>query len=102
MLQRPKSSISWPASRKPCSAATSVAQLIALLLVARFLYDVQLPTDAGRLRARLHALEAVRGESHDDSGWRLRVDLALADAARLAAQADGAPLRVLLPELLPE
>ena len=28
--------------------ATSVAQLIALLLVARFLYDVQLPTDAGR------------------------------------------------------
>jgi hypothetical protein len=26
------------------------------------------------------------------------VDLALADAARLAAQADGAPLRVLLPE----
>jgi len=56
-----------------------------------------LPTDAGRLRARLHALEAVRGESHDDEGWRLRVDLALADAARLAAQDDGAPLRALLP-----
>lgn len=64
--------------------------------------EVRLPTDAGRLRARLHALEAVRDESHDDDGWRLRVDLALADAARLAAQADGAPLRVLLPELLPE
>jgi len=28
--------------------ATSVTQLIALLLVARFIYDVQLPTDAGR------------------------------------------------------
>jgi GTP-binding protein HflX len=58
---------------------------------------VRLPSDAGRLRARLHALEAVREESHDDAGWRLRVDLALADAARLAAQSDGAPLRELLP-----
>ena len=64
--------------------------------------DVRLPPEAGRLRARLHALEAVRGESHDDGpgghgGWRISVDLALADASRLAAQADGAPLRALLP-----
>jgi len=61
--------------------------------------EVRLPTDAGRLRARLHALEAVRGETHDDEGWRLQVDLALADAARLAAQADGAPIRALLPAM---
>jgi GTP-binding protein HflX len=61
--------------------------------------EILLPTDAGRLRARLHALEAVRGESHDEAGWRLQVDLALADAARLAAQADGAPIRALLPEI---
>jgi GTP-binding protein HflX len=61
--------------------------------------EILLPTDAGRLRARLHALEAVRGETHDEAGWRLRVDLALADAARLAAQADGAPIRALLPEI---
>jgi GTP-binding protein HflX len=59
--------------------------------------DVRLPPEAGRLRARLHALEAVRGESHDEQGWRVSVDLALVDAARLAAQADGAPLRALLP-----
>ena len=62
--------------------------------------ELRLPVDAGRLRARLHALEAVRGEAHDDGpqgGWTLQVDLALADAARLAAQPDGAPLRVLLP-----
>jgi GTP-binding protein HflX len=64
--------------------------------------EILLPADAGRLRARLHALEAVRDESHDDAGWRLRVDLALADAVRLAAQSDGAPLRELLPESLPE
>ena len=62
--------------------------------------ELRLPPEAGRLRARLHALEAVRGEAHDDDhagGWTLQVDLALADAARLAAQADGAPLRALLP-----
>ena len=63
----------------------------------RVVGDVSLPTGAGRLRARLHALDAVRGEEHDADGWRLRVDLPIADAARLAAQADGAPLRALLP-----
>jgi GTP-binding protein HflX len=64
--------------------------------------EVRLPGEAGRLRARLHALEAVRDESHDGEGWKLRVDMALADAARLAAQPDGAPLRPLLPAETPE
>lgn len=58
---------------------------------------VQLPSSAGRLRARLHALGAVREEAHVDDGWRLVVDLQLSDAQRLAVQADGAPLRPLLP-----
>lgn len=58
---------------------------------------LHLPPEAGRLHARLHALDAVRGESSDEHGWHLRVDLAHADAARLAAQADGAALRALLP-----
>ena len=35
-------------------------------------------------------------------GWKLLVDLALADAARLASQADGAPLRPLLPAVSEE
>ena len=64
----------------------------------RVVGEVQLPTDAGRLRARLHALDAVRGERHDADGWCLSIDLPQADAARLAAQPDGAPLRVLLPD----
>ena len=49
-----------------------------------------------------HALDAVLGEEHDADGWRLRVDLPVADAARLASQADGAPLRPLLPLREPE
>jgi len=68
----------------------------------RVVGEILLPTDAGRLRARLHALDAVLGEQHDADGWRLQVDLPVADAARLAAQADGAPLRPLLPAPAPE
>ena len=67
----------------------------------RVLGEVVLPTDAGRLRARLHALDAVRSEEHDADGWRLQLDLPIADAMRLAAQDDGAPLRGLLPVLEP-
>ena len=65
----------------------------------RVVGDILLPVDAGRLRARLHALDAVRGEQLEADGWRLQVDLPVADAARLAAQADGAPLRPLLPAI---
>ncbi len=63
----------------------------------RVVGEVVLPTDAGRLRARLHALDAVRGEAHEADGWRLQLDLPIAEALRLAAQDDGAPLRGLLP-----
>ena len=59
--------------------------------------ELRLPSDAGRLRARLHEIDAIRGESHDADGWTLDIDLPLADARRLAAHADGAPLRSLLP-----
>ncbi len=62
----------------------------------------QLPTSAGRLRARLHALGAVRDEQHAADGWLLRIDLPLVEAARLAAQPDGAPLRPLLPATAPD
>ena len=63
----------------------------------RVVGDILLPTDAGRLRARLHALDAVRGESHDEHGWRIRVDLSEADAARLATQEGAEALREFLP-----
>lgn len=60
--------------------------------------DLRLPPGGGRLRARLHELGAVRTESHDEHGWRLSLDLAVADAERLVAQAYGEPLRGLLLE----
>ncbi|TWG94573.1 GTP-binding protein HflX [Luteimonas sp. J16] len=65
----------------------------------RVVGELALPPDAGRLRARLHALDAVRDESHDEHGWKLRVDLSEADAARLATLPGGAALRPLLPEV---
>jgi GTP-binding protein HflX len=62
--------------------------------------ELRLPPSSGRLRARLHEIGAVREEHHDEHGWTLRLDLAEADAVRLATQAYGAPLQVLLPEAL--
>jgi len=59
--------------------------------------EVSLPPAAGRLRARLYQLDAVRGERHDEHGWTLELDIAESDAQRLAAQDDGAALRPLLP-----
>ncbi|MBJ6978403.1 MULTISPECIES: ribosome rescue GTPase HflX [unclassified Luteimonas] len=59
--------------------------------------ELRLSPDAGRLRARLHEVDAIRGEAHDEDGWTLDIDLPLSDARRLAAQDDGAPLRALLP-----
>ena len=58
--------------------------------------ELELPSSAGRLRARLHELDAVREESHDEHGWHLRIDLPHGDAARLAAGPEGSALRDLL------
>jgi len=60
--------------------------------------ELQLPPGAGRLRARLHELGAVRAETQDEHGWRLSLDLAHADAMRIAAHVDGSPLQALLLE----
>lgn len=59
--------------------------------------EVLLPPTAGRLRARLHDLEAVRGEAHDEAGWRLTLDMARTDAQKLLSQPGGGALRALLP-----
>ncbi len=58
---------------------------------------IQLPSRAGKLRARLHELGAVRSEEPADHGWQLQVDLSYADAERLHAQPHGDALQSLLP-----
>lgn len=65
--------------------------------LARVAGALHLNSDGARLRARLHELGAIRGETHDEHGWHLQVDLTLTDARRVAAQAGGAPLESLLP-----
>jgi GTP-binding protein HflX len=72
--------------------------LVARLGVRRVIGRVRLPARAGRLRARLYALEAVRADHHeDDGGWTLELDLPLGDAERLAAGPGGDALEPLLP-----
>ena len=58
--------------------------------------ELLLRTEDGRLRARLHALDAVRSEHADEHGWRLQLDLPLAVAERLAAESGGHVLQPLL------
>jgi GTP-binding protein HflX len=72
---------------------TALAEALELRHVAGRL---RVPSQAARLRARLHELGAVRTELADEHGWELEVDLAIADAQRLFAQPHGEPLRSLL------
>jgi GTP-binding protein HflX len=58
--------------------------------------ELRLPSQAARLHARLHALGVIREEAHDEQGWRLQVDMAIADALKLFPQAHGEALRPLL------
>ena len=88
----------WISARDGVGIDLLLAALSGRLMQRRVVAELTLPASAGRLRARLHALDAVRGESHDEHGWRLSVDLSEADAARLATQEEGAEaLRELLP-----
>ncbi len=72
--------------------------LVARLGLQRVLGTVRLPARAGRLRARLYALDGVRSEVHeDDGGWTLALDMARPDVEKLAAGPDGHALEGLLP-----
>ena len=88
----------WVSARDGLGLEMLRPALGALLGLRRIHAELRLPADAGRLRARLHELGAVKGEAHDDAGWALQLDLAEADALRLASQPWGAPLQPLLVE----
>ena len=74
--------------------ATAIGEVLELRHVRG---TIELPSRAGRLRARLHELGAVRAEQAGEDGWRLRVELAEAEARRLAAGPEGHALAPLLP-----
>ena len=65
------------------------ASLVARFADRRFAARLQLGPEQGRLRARLHALGAVRGEQADEGGWTLDLDMAMAAAERLASEPGG-------------
>jgi GTP-binding protein HflX len=93
----------WLSARDDLGLDLLQDALTRRLSLVRVQGSLHLPAaHAERLRSRLHALGAVRGETHDEDGWHLQVDLSLADAQRLAVQAGGAPLEALLPEALRE
>ncbi|RMH88390.1 GTPase HflX [Lysobacter pythonis] len=71
--------------------------LAQLFGMRRVVARLHLPSDAARLRSQLHALGAIRAESHDEAGWALDIDLPESDARRLLAEPQAAPLRALLP-----
>lgn len=89
----------WLSARDGIGLDLLRSALVVRLGMRRVLGRVHLPARAGRLRARLYALEAVRGETHDaDGGWTLDLDLARSDAEKLAAGPGGDALEPLLPQ----
>jgi GTPase len=88
----------WLSARDGVGLDLLRAALVSRLGLRRVAGTVTLPARAGRLRAQLYGLEAVRAETHeDDGGWTIDVDLALADAEKLAAGPGGDLLESLLP-----
>ncbi|MEO6171464.1 MAG: ribosome rescue GTPase HflX [Lysobacter sp.] len=73
-----------------------------LLDLQRVTGQIEIPSRAGKLRARLHELGAVRDEQSVEDGWRIQVDLSLAEAERLHSQPNGDVLQALLPERDPD
>lgn len=88
----------WISARDGAGLDVLKEALAQKLGLERIIGTVHLGERSARLRSRLHALGAVRGERHDETGWHLDLDMALADARRLAAEAGGHALETLLPE----
>jgi len=86
----------WLSARSGAGLAELREALVARFADRRLVAELRLAPGQGRLRARLHDLDAVRAEVADEQGWRLSIDLPLAAAERLAAEAGGHVLAPLL------
>ena len=92
----------WLSARDGTGLDLLTDVLGAQLGFTRIRGKVLLPPSAGRLHARLHALEAITAEQYTDEGWELEIDLARSEAEKLAGGADGAPIKALIPVPEPE
>ncbi len=86
----------WLSARDGVGLDLLQAAMVEALELRHLRGELRIPPQAARLRARLHELGVVRSEHGDEQGWRLQVDMSLADAQRLFAQPHGEPLRALL------
>ncbi|OHE85548.1 MAG: GTPase HflX [Lysobacterales bacterium RIFOXYA1_FULL_69_10] len=91
----------WLSARDGVGLGLLLEAIAEVLGLQRVQGRVHVPSRAGRLRARLHELGAVRAEQAGDDGWQIQVDLALVDAQRLAVQAGGTALQPLIDAVLP-
>jgi GTPase len=87
----------WLSARDRVGLDVLNGALAQLLDLQRIQGEIALPASAGRLRARLHELEAIREEHFEEGGWRLVLDMARADVEKLVAQPEGHLLEPLLP-----
>ncbi len=87
----------WVSARDGTGLEDLREGLARLFGMRRLVATLELPSSSARLRSRLHELDAVRAESHDEAGWRLEIDMPEEDARRLLSDPQAAPLRALLP-----
>lgn len=89
----------WVSARSGAGLDLLRAALSAHFAQVRVQGTVRLPPEAGRLRARLFAAQAVVAERADEQGWLLDLDLPATQARQLCA-ADPQAQDVLAPLLL--
>ena len=87
----------WVSARDGSGLEALREGLAQLFGMRRLVATLHLPSASARLRSQLHALGAVRAETHDEDGWRLEIDLPEEDARRLLSEPQAEPLRALLP-----
>lgn len=92
----------WVSARDARGLDVLASVLGERLGFARISGRVVLPPSAGKLHARLYALDAIRSEVFTEEGWELDLDLPRSEAEKLAGSAEGAALKVLIPVPPPE
>jgi GTPase len=86
----------WLSARTGAGLDLLRAALVARFSDRRLVAELRLSPSEGRLRARLHALGAIRDEVGDEHGWRLQLDMPLVAAEKLASEAGGHAMTPLL------